>query len=152
MRTVTSTTYDQLELGASATFTREVTEGDVRAFATLSGDTNPIHLDEDYARTTQFEGRIVHGALTSAHISAALATTMPGPGTIYIEQQVRFRRPVRIGDALTTTVTVTEKVDAKGFVRLSTIVTNQKGEKVAVGEAVVMPPKEPITVELRDRA
>lgn len=130
---------------------RKVTEGDVRMFAALSGDTNPVHLDESFAKTTRFEGRIVHGALVSAHISAALATELPGPGTIYLEQSIRFRRPCRIGDELTTHLEVSRKVEEKGFVELSYRVTNQADIEVATGVALVLPPSEDGEVELADR-
>ncbi|MEL6187649.1 MAG: MaoC family dehydratase [Myxococcota bacterium] len=150
--TATSVPFEDLHIGDEAIFEREVTEGDVRAFASLSGDTNPMHLDEAYARTTRFGGRVVHGALASAHLSAALATQLPGPGTIYLEQSIRFRRPTRIGDVLTTRVRVVERREDKKFVRLSAEITNQSGEAVATGEALVLPPEHRQRFELPDRA
>lgn len=151
-RTATSTPYDAIEIGQSATMVRSITEGDLRAFANLSGDTNPVHLDDDFAKGTPFKGRIVHGALMAAHISAALATEFPGPGTIYLEQHVRFRRPVRIGDTLTTHLEVVEKIDEKKFVKLKGDVTNQDGTLVATSESLVLAPTEAGEFELADRA
>lgn len=143
--------FADLQIGQRAQYVRQVTEGDVRAFASLSGDTNPVHLDEAYARTTPFGGRIVHGSLMAAHVSAALATRLPGPGTIYLEESLRFRRPARIGDVLTTTLVVEEKRDDKKFVRLAAEITSQDGTVLATGHALVLAPTEVLEVELPDR-
>lgn len=145
-------TFAQIAVGDRAEYVRAVTEGDVRAFATLSGDTNPMHLDDAFAAATRFGGRIVHGALLAAHLSAALATRLPGPGTIYLEQSLRFRRPARIGDRLRTELEVVDKRDDKGFVRLAARITDAEGELLATGEALVLPPPEALEVELPDRA
>src|SRR4051812_17842474 len=99
--------FDELSLGQSAEKTHVVGEQDLVAFAAVSGDTNPVHLDETYAAGTPFGGRIAHGMLSAAYISAVLGTKLPGPGAIYLSQQMRFRRPVRIGDEVTARVTIT---------------------------------------------
>lgn len=151
MRTVTGTPYAELSVGDRAEMVRTVTEGDVRAFAALSGDFNPLHLDEAYARTTRFEGRIVHGALVGAHLSAALAIELPGPGTIYLDQSIRFRQPVRVGDVLTTRLVVRDKRDDKGFVGFDAEILNQAGVVVATGTALVLPPAERVEVTLPER-
>lgn len=151
MTKVRSVPYADINIGDRAVFVREVTEGDVRAFAQLSGDTNPVHLDEAYAKTTPFGGRIVHGSLMAAHVSAALATKLPGPGTIYLEESLRFRRPARIGDVLSTTLVVEEKQDDKNFVRLEAQITNQEGTVLATGHTLVLAPTELIEVELPER-
>lgn len=151
MRCVRSIPFEDLQVGDRAEMSRAVTEGDVRAFAGLSGDTNPLHLDEAFARGTRFGGRIVHGALLGAHLSAALATELPGPGTIYLEQSIRFRRPTRIGDVVTTRLTVVEKIETKGFVRLEAELTNQDGVRLATGDALVLPPTTAGVVALPDR-
>lgn len=146
-----SVPFDALKVGDESSFIREVTEGDVRAFAQLSGDTNPVHLDEDYAAQTPFKGRIVHGTILNAHVSAALATKLPGPGTIYLEASLRFRKPARIGDVLSTHLQVTEKIEDKKFVRLSVEVRNQDHIVLATGLALVIPPPKSEEIVLADR-
>src|SRR3954463_12697366 len=106
--------FDELAIGQSAEATHVVGEHDLVAFAEVSGDTNPVHLDEAYARTTTFGGRIAHGMLSAAYISAILGTRLPGPGSIYLSQSMRFRRPVKIGDPLTARVTVKALDDKRG--------------------------------------
>ena len=133
-------TVDQLSLGQSASRSHVVTDADLRAFADVSGDHNPVHLDEAFAATTPFKGRIAHGMLSGAYISALIAGDLPGSGTIYLSQAMTFRRPVRIGDEVTTTATVTAIDADKGRVTLSTVCT-VGGKPVVEGEAVVMPPK-----------
>ena len=108
----------------------------------MSGDNNPVHLDEDYAAKSQFGGRIAHGMLSGAYISAVIGTKLPGPGAIYISQALRFRRPVKIGDKVTATVTVTEIDETRGRATLNTICTVD-GKSVVEGEAVVMVPRRP---------
>lgn len=103
---------EDLSIGMAASMTKEIREDDVVAFADLSGDVNPVHLDEDYARTTRFETRIAHGMLTASLFSAVIGTKLPGPGAIYLSQSLRFRAPVRLGQAVTATCTITE-IDAK---------------------------------------
>jgi phosphate acetyltransferase len=119
---------------------RTLTLEDIRAFAAVSGDTNPAHLDADYADATLFHGVIAHGMWGGALISALLGTVFPGPGTIYVEQALHFSRPVRVGDTLTVTVTVTAKDDAKKRVEMDCLVVNQRSEKVLSGMARVLAP------------
>lgn len=137
-------TYDELSIGQSASSVHEIGTSDIALFAGLSGDVNPQHLDPDYAVQTQFGGVIAHGMLTAGYISALLGTTLPGPGTIYLEQSLRFRRPVRPGDQITATVSVTSLSDEKKRVVLDCTCTNQNGEAVVVGSAKVIAPSEKI--------
>ncbi len=137
-------TYDELSLGQSARLTRTLTQQDIQAFAWVSGDVNPAHLDDEYAQGTRFHGVIAHGMWGGALISSVLGTEFPGPGTIYLEQTLRFSRPVRIGDTLTVVLTVAEKDDAAGRVKLDCEAINQKGEQVISGVATVLAPRHKI--------
>ena len=132
-------TYDELNVGDSASLTRTLTKDDIDAFAILSGDVNPAHLDEAYARETPFQKVIAHGMWGGTLISTLLGTKLPGPGTIYVGQSLRFMRPVNLGDILTVTVTVKEK-KPKNMVTLSCESTNQQGKVVITGEAEIMAP------------
>lgn len=132
--------FDELSIGQSAEMSRVVGAADIETFAEVSGDTNPVHLDEAYAATTTFGERIAHGMLSAAYISAVLGTRLPGPGAIYLSQSLRFRRPVRIGDLVTARATVTALDDAKGRVTLSTVCLVD-GKTVADGEALVIAPR-----------
>jgi 3-hydroxybutyryl-CoA dehydratase len=129
---------EPLLVGQTASFRKTVTETDVVLFAGVTGDTNPAHLDQVWAEQSSFGGRIAHGMLSAGFISAVLGTRLPGPGTIYLEQSLRFTRPVRIGDTVTATAEIVEIIPAKRRVRLTTTCTNQNGEVVVKGEAVVM--------------
>jgi 3-hydroxybutyryl-CoA dehydratase len=130
---------EDLKPGMAATFTRTVTEADVVGFARVTGDVNPMHLDESYAAGTFFKTRIVHGMLSAAFISAAFATKLPGPGAIYISQNLRFKAPVRIGDTVTARVEVTGFVTEKKFVTFKTQCL--VGDKIVLdGEATMMVP------------
>src|ERR1700757_1914388 len=111
---------EDLSVGQSAQRSRTVTEADIQAFAQVTGDTNPVHIDEAYAAGTAFKGRIAHGMLSAGYISAVLGTQLPGPGAIYVSQTLSFRRPVRIGDAVTAEVKVVAIDAAKARVTLST--------------------------------
>lgn len=128
------------EPGASASRTKTFTDEDVCTFAHLTGDTNPVHLDADYAAATVFSQRIVHGMLTSALISAVLANDLPGPGTIYLGQNLKFKKPVFIGDTITATVTISQVRAERKIVTFETTCTNQNGEVVIEGEATVKAP------------
>jgi phosphate acetyltransferase len=132
--------YDEITVGQSARLMRTLTVEDIQAFAAVSGDTNPAHLDPDYANDTLFHGVIAHGMWGGALISALLGTEFPGPGTIYLQQDLHFTKPVRIGDTLTVTVTVTAKDDAKKRVDLDCLVINQQAERVLYGTARVLAP------------
>lgn len=130
-----------LEIGATASRTKTFTDEDVRTFAQISGDSNPIHLDEDYAAATQFKRRIAHGILTASLISAAIANDLPGEGTIYLSQSLQFKAPVYIGDTITATVEITHIREKRNIVTLKTTCVNQDGTVVLEGEAVVMAAK-----------
>lgn len=132
--------YDEITVGQSARLMRTLTVEDIQAFAAVSGDTNPAHLDPEYANDTLFHGVIAHGMWGGALISALLGTEFPGPGTIYLQQDLHFTKPVRIGDTLTVTVTVTAKDDAKKRVDLDCLVVNQQAERVLYGTARVLAP------------
>ncbi len=135
--------FEDLFVGQSASREHEITDQDIRAFADVSGDHNPVHLDEEFAKTTAFKGRIAHGMLSGAFISALIASELPGPGSIYISQSMSFKRPVRIGDKLVTTVTVTGLDEDKARASLSTICTVE-GKTVVSGEALIMAPRRPV--------
>lgn len=139
-------TYDELAVGDSARLLRTVTLQDIQAFAAVSGDINPAHLNAEYADATMFHGVIAHGMLGAALISALFGTQFPGPGTIYLGQELKFTKPVRIGDTLTVVATVAEKDDEKKRVKMDCLVTNQKGEVVLKGEAKLMPPTQKVKV------
>ncbi len=132
--------YTELNIGDSASFTKTISESDVYLFAGISGDLNPAHLNEPYAQGTFFKGRIAHGILCSGLISAAIGMQLPGPGTIYLRQELNFTAPVHIGDTITAKVEIAEKLE-KNRVRLRTTCTNQNGDVVIDGEALVSPPK-----------
>ena len=127
-----------IKIGDSASTTKTFTDSDVRTFAEISGDKNPIHLDEEYAAQTRFGRRLVHGILTSGMISALLGMRLPGPGSIYIKQTLNFRAPVYIGDTITATVTVAKIRPDKPIVTLDTVCENQDGRVVIDGEAVLL--------------
>jgi 3-hydroxybutyryl-CoA dehydratase len=139
-------TYDEITIGQTASYSKDVTERDLQLFATVSGDVNPVHLDAEFAAATPFKERIAHGMITGAFISAALALELPGPGTIYLGQSLRFRLPVKIGDTITVHLEVTEKRDDKKFVTLDCKAVNQHGKTVASGSADVMAPTEKVSV------
>jgi 3-hydroxybutyryl-CoA dehydratase len=131
---------EELNVGDIAEVTRQVGEDDIRAFAEVSGDDNPLHLDEAFAATTAFKGRVAHGMLAGALISAVLGTRLPGPGAVYVSQSLNFKRPVKIGDTITTRVVVAHVDDKRAKVTLSTVCL--VNGKVAVdGEAVVIAPR-----------
>ena len=137
---IENVTYDEITLGQSARLLRTLTLADIQAFAAVSGDTNPAHLNAEYANDTLFHGVIAHGMWGGALISALLGTQFPGPGTIYLEQVLHFTKPVRIGDTLTVTATVVSKDDAKKRLELDCQVVNQKGDRVLHGTAKVLAP------------
>jgi 3-hydroxybutyryl-CoA dehydratase len=129
---------EDLKAGMSATFAKTITEADIVLFASASGDNNAMHINEEFAQTTQFNGRIAHGMLTASVISAAIAGRLPGPGTVYLGQNLRFKAPVRPGDTVHATVTVKELFLEKRRVALTTVCT-VKGKVVIDGDALVMP-------------
>jgi phosphate acetyltransferase len=136
-----SVTCDELYVGQSATVTRSLTEADIEAFAAVSGDLNPTHVDDDYAKGEGLLGRTAHGMWSGALVSTVLGTVFPGPGTVYVEQRMRFLRPVRAGVPLEVSVTVKAKDNATGIVTLDCVVRRMHGEDLMVGEAIVKAPK-----------
>jgi 3-hydroxybutyryl-CoA dehydratase len=132
--------FDELSVGQSAELTRVVGTADIEAFAEVSGDVNPVHLDDAYARTTTFGGRIAHGMLSAAYISAVIGTKLPGPGSIYLSQSMRFRRPVKVGDPVTARVTVKALDEKRGHATFETV-CEVNGKTVVDGEALIMVPK-----------
>jgi 3-hydroxybutyryl-CoA dehydratase len=133
--------FEDLVIGQSATLIRTVGTEDLVAFAAVTGDTNPVHLDEAYAATTPFKTRIAHGMLSAGYISAVLGTTLPGPGAVYLSQTLNFKRPVKIGDTVVTTAIITALDDTKGRATLNTACT-VNGKTVVEGEAIVMVPRQ----------
>jgi 3-hydroxybutyryl-CoA dehydratase len=131
--------FEDLSPGMSAVFSKTITEADLLMFAGVSGDTNPLHLDEEFASRTMFESRIAHGMLTASLVSTVLGTKLPGPGAVYVSQAVRFLAPVRIGDTVVARAVVREIVPEKRRVKLAT--SCQVGDKLVLeGEAVLMVP------------
>ena len=127
-----------LRVGQSAEVSKTITDEDIRAFAELSGDRNPVHLDDEYAATTRFGRRVAHGMLAASLLSAVLANELPGRGTVYLSQNLRFTAPVFPGDTVTARVTVRAVREDKPVVTLETVCTNQRGQRVVEGEAVVL--------------
>ena len=128
--------YDEIKVGDEASLSRTVTEAHIVAYAGITGDVNPVHTDAEYAKKSMFGERIAHGMLMAGFISAVLGTQLPGENSIYLGQELKFTAPVKIGDTVTVTVTVTEKRDDKRIIKLHTTVSNQRGETVVDGSAV----------------
>ncbi|MCL2468681.1 MAG: bifunctional enoyl-CoA hydratase/phosphate acetyltransferase [Alphaproteobacteria bacterium] len=137
-------TFDEINVGDSATITRKLTRRDIELFAVVSGDINPAHLDDEYSFKSRFHGVIAHGMLSGAMFSAVLGTKLPGPGTIYLEQGIKFLKPVRPDDVITITVTVATKDYEKKKLTLNCVGANQNGEEVVIGIASVLAPTEKI--------
>jgi len=144
MEYIENQTFDEIEIGDTATLTRTLTQQDIQLFAVMSGDVNPAHLDEEYARSDMFRKIIAHGMWGGALISTLLGTKLPGPGTIYLGQTLRFRRPVAIGDTITVSVKATEKDAEKRRVTFDCQCINQGGEQVISGTAEVLAPAEKV--------
>jgi 3-hydroxybutyryl-CoA dehydratase len=132
-------TIDQLNIGDKSRLRKTITEADVLQFAEITGDKNPVHLDQGYASQTRFKERIAHGMLTASLISAVLGMRLPGPGNIYVYQSLEFRAPVKFGDTIEAEAEVIEKIAEKNRVRLRTLCRNQEGTVVLEGEAIVLP-------------
>lgn len=130
--------YVDMKVGDTASMSKTISEYDVYGFAGITGDFNPVHVNKEFAETTMFKGRIAHGMLCAGFISAVLGTQLPGINTIYMKQELSFLAPVMIGDTVTATVEVIEKIEAKNRAILRTYVTNQAGKIVADGQATVM--------------
>jgi len=134
-------TIHEMKIGDSASMAKTVTEYDIYQFAGVTGDFNPVHINEAYASKTFFKSRIAHGMLSAGFISAVIGMKLPGTGCIYLSQTVNFRAPVRIGDTITTTAEVVELFVDKNCVRLKTTCTNQEGTVVVDGKALILAPK-----------
>jgi len=140
-------TIDEITIGQTASYSKQVEARDIQLFAAVSGDVNPVHLDPDFAASTQFERCIAHGMLSGAIISAAIAMKLPGPGTIYLNQSMRFRQPVYPGDTVTVHLEVQEINARRGFITLDCRVLNQDLKAVVTGTAEVKAPTEKVFLE-----
>ncbi len=134
-------TIEELKVGDLAKFSKTISESDIYLFAGVTGDLNPAHVNEDYAKDTFFKTRIAHGMLSASFISTVIGTMLPGPGSIYMRQEVSFLAPVKIGDTVTAIVEVADIIADKKRVRLKTYCINQNKETVVDGEALVSPPR-----------
>jgi 3-hydroxybutyryl-CoA dehydratase len=134
-------TINELSVGDKAEVAKTVSESDIYLYAGITGDFNPAHIDEEYAKGTFFKTRIAHGMLLGGFISTAIGNKLPGPGTIYVKQELNFLAPVHMGDTITAQAEVVEIMAEKNRVRLKTLCINQKGTTVLDGEALVSPPK-----------
>lgn len=131
----------EYKVGDFASITKVITDEDIITFSKISGDTNPVHLNEEYAKTTIFKTRIAHGMYVASFISTVLGTQLPGPGSIYIGQEVAFVKPVYINDTITTKVEI-ESIDERRNAKIKTICFNQNNENVIVGSAIIKLPRE----------
>ncbi|MEM8660896.1 MAG: MaoC family dehydratase [Pseudomonadota bacterium] len=147
MPTISNYTYPEIALGQTASYSKVIEEKDIQLFAAVSGDVNPVHLDAEFAAKTRFGERIAHGMLSGAIISAAIAMELPGPGTIYLSQTMRFKLPVKIGDLITVLLEVTERQDKREIITLDCKVQNDKNKVVVTGTAQVMAPPEKLAIE-----
>lgn len=141
---IVNKTYDEIKIGDSASLTRTLTKRDIQLFAAVTGDMNPAHVDENYAKTDVFRQIIGHGMWTGSMFSVLLGMHLPGPGTIYLSQTLNFLKPVRLGDTITASIKVIHKDDSHKHVTLQTLCTNEKGEHVLEGEACVIAPNEKV--------
>ena len=131
--------FEDLEEGMTDVFAKTITDADVMGFAGVSGDTNPLHLNHEFASGTIFKGRVAHGMLTASLISTVIGTKLPGPGCIYVSQNLRFRAPVRTGDTVTATCMVTKLIPEKRLIELSTVCT-VADKPVVEGDATILVP------------
>ncbi len=143
--TITNRTLDEIKVGDSATLSRVLSRDDILLFASVSGDVNPAHVDEEFAKSDFFQKIIAHGMWGAALISTVLGTELPGPGTIYLGQTLRFKRPVSVGDKIATTVTVLDKNEETAHVRFQCVCRNERGDEVISGEAEVLAPRKKIS-------
>lgn len=134
-------TIAEINIDESAEFSKTIAEADIYLFAGITGDFNPAHINEEYAKETFFKGRIAHGMLLAGFVSGVIGCQLPGPGSIYIKQDLKFRAPARAGDTVTAKVTVVEIVEEKNRVILQTTCTNQDGTLLLDGQATISPPK-----------
>jgi 3-hydroxybutyryl-CoA dehydratase len=136
--TINEKKYADIQVGDQGSFSKTVSEEDVLRFAEITGDFNPVHVDAEFARNSLFKERIAHGFLTGALISTVFGTILPGPNTIYLNQELNFKAPVKIGDTITAECEVLQKNDAKKIMKFKTQVKNQEGTVVLDGQATVM--------------
>ncbi len=141
MQPMTYRTRETLQVGDQGTFSKTISEHDVFEFADASGDFNPLHIDEEYAKRSRFGHRVAHGILMAGVISTVLGGDIPGVGTIFVELHIRFLKPIFFGDTVTATATVMEIINPKR-IRLFVACLNHKGEDVAIGNAIVIPPEQ----------
>ena len=144
---ITNKIYDEIQIGDSATLTRTLTKQDIQLFATVTGDMNPAHLDEAYAKTDIFHQIVGHGMWTASMFSVLLGMQLPGAGTLYLGQTLKFLKPVTLGDTITASIKVLKKDDAHKHITFETLCVNQKGVHILEGEALVLAPSEKITWE-----
>lgn len=130
--------YKDIHVGDQASFTKTIAESDIYQFAGITGDFNPLHVNAEFAKTSLFKERVAHGMLTAGFISTTLGMKLPGTNSVYLSQNLSFLAPVKIGDTVTSEVTVIEKLDAKKIIKLKTIVKNQHGVTVVDGEAALL--------------
>lgn len=136
--------FEDLSVGMNEVYSHTITETDIRMFAAMSGDNNPIHLNEEFAASTRFGGRIAHGLICAGFFSAIFGTRLPGPGCVYVSQTLRFRAPVKIGDTVIARATITELISEKRRVRFDTVCT-VRGKVVIRGEAeLYVPPRDEV--------
>ena len=135
--------YEEIEIGETASITKMISEADIVNYAGIIGDFNPVHVNPEYAKTTMFGERIAHGMLTASFISTLVGCCIPGINALYLSQEVKFVKPVKIGDTITATAEVIEKIDAKRRVIMTTTITNQRNEVVITGKAVTMVMRKP---------
>lgn len=135
-------TYDELQVGDAALFSRTLTQEDIWLYAYVSGDYNPVHIDEEYAKTTIFKGTVAHGMFYAAMLSSAVANLLPGPGTIFLSQEFKLRNPARVGDVLSGEIKVVEKKRLKNIMIIECVIKNQDDKTVFSGTSVVIAPTE----------
>ena len=146
MSQLSNYTFDEITIGQSAHYSKTVTEQDIQMFAAVSGDVNPLHLDAEFAAGTRFGERIAHGILTASFVSAALAMKLPGPGCIFMEQTLKFRLPVKIGDEISVTLEVTDKNERRNSVSLNCKAYNSDQKLVLTGTSLVVAPTEKLSI------
>ena len=139
--------FDEIQIGDTASTQRTLSKDDIELFAIMSGDVNPAHVDEEYAKNDMFHQIIAHGIWSGCFISTVLGTKLPGPGTIYLEQTFKFLKPVTIGDTIVASVTVKDKEEEKHIITFDCLCLNQKGQEVITGKAVVIAPTEKVRRE-----
>lgn len=139
--------FDELQEGQTAEYVKTISADDIKLFAIISGDTNPLHLDEEYAKTTRFGRCIAHGSICGIIVSAAVATKLPGPGTVYLGQEMKFKKPVFPGDTITAKLTLLEKKRKMNLISIDCVMTNQHGEVVFTGVSSAMAPAEKIRIQ-----